>query len=321
MVVHTTSSTDNILIDRSSTAYVSKKTNLSLVKTSTVVQTIVGILLSVIVISVIVILIVFFSVHYTASAPKLYPDSVSVMKRAAIIINVLENDEKPDQLKVYKVSSPRYGTVRIAQDGTAVEYKSNARYAGTDSFEYTAGTAYKTRTSYVNVTVLNTSPTPIDFTFQVPRNSKDNHYNLFELKSRGKLISDEDGDIMAIVYASQPSNGSTSFTNSTVDYTPNFGFNGIDSIFYNVTDFNDTSSASINFVLVNTPPVARPDIFTVPKNRMTELNILSNDYDLNYDKLSILNTSGSRARVQVLSDQNSVLYVASVNPADRKSVV
>ncbi|KAG2373360.1 hypothetical protein C9374_012226 [Naegleria lovaniensis] len=238
--------------------------------------------------------------------PKLKPDHLQAFKHVSYIITPLLNDVDPkaNNLTLVNITQPLYGTTKLI-GGNRVQYISNKYYAGNDSFEYTVSNGYAYASSVVTIEVLNRPPEPIPISIQVSKNSKNNIIDLFNYVSdSGARINDIDDDILTIVGV-----GNTTVKNAQVNivdalyltYTPPAGFNDIDSFEYTITDRNTTVSQTITVEVINDAPVATPDDITVPKNKVSSLDLLSNDYDINNDHIFILgNMSGSGSKGTVV---------------------
>ncbi|OWY21468.1 hypothetical protein C7N43_28680, partial [Sphingobacteriales bacterium UPWRP_1] len=105
--------------------------------------------------------------------------------------------------------------------------------------------------------------------------------------------TDPNGDTLAVVIIDvEPANGSTAINpDGTITYTPNTGFEGIDTFTYIITDgeFNDTAQV---VVIVgnpdNEPPLAVDDAASTPLNTPVDIAILDNDSDPNGNTLIVL---------------------------------
>ncbi|NYT61179.1 tandem-95 repeat protein [Alcaligenaceae bacterium] len=77
-----------------------------------------------------------------------------------------------------------------------------------------------------------------------------------------------------------PSNGTiTVHPDGTITYTPNPGFIGEDTFTYTVTSGGTTETATVTITVTNQPPVAQPDMNTVPEDTPATGNVLTNDRD------------------------------------------
>lgn len=103
--------------------------------------------------------------------------------------------------------------------------------------------------------------------------------------------SDPDGETPTIASATQPSNGSTAISGSSVRYQPNSGFSGTDTFSYTIRDAAGATSSAQVAVTVNAAPnqspVAANDFAQTDADTGVNINVLSNDSDPDQDRLSI----------------------------------
>ncbi|MFP5246288.1 MAG: Ig-like domain-containing protein, partial [Thermoanaerobaculia bacterium] len=107
--------------------------------------------------------------------------------------------------------------------------------------------------------------------------------------------SDADGDSIFISAVTDPANGTASHNGSSVTYTPNAGFSGVDSFYYSISDgFGGSDLAKIT-VKVNGAPVAGNDAATTYEDQALTINVLANDTDPNGDALIVVSATGPTA--------------------------
>jgi phosphatidylserine/phosphatidylglycerophosphate/cardiolipin synthase-like enzyme len=105
---------------------------------------------------------------------------------------------------------------------------------------------------------------------------------------------DESLSILSVV---SPSNygGIVSITlPNTITYSPPENFVGVDSFDYIVADLlgaTDIGTVTVTVNPVNDPPVANDDITTADEDSSTQIDVLSNDIDVDEDEVSIVNPS------------------------------
>ena len=118
--------------------------------------------------------------------------------------------------------------------------------------------------------------------------------------------SDVDGDTLTVSTATAP-NGSVAIqSDQTLNYTPNADFNGTDTISYSIDDGNSgTASSSVNVTItaVNDAPVATADSQTTNEDTLVNLNVLSNDSDVDGDTLTVSTATAPNGSVAIQSDQ------------------
>lgn len=169
--------------------------NPSLLKSGTITQTILGLVISVMVVTSVVVTIVMVSVSVGVSSPEPQDDSIQVYKKSTTSLNPLLNDydSKSSNLTLVNVTQPAHG-VAVLVSATKVSYKSYAYYAGNDSFTYSVTNGYLSAVGVVHVEVLNRAPELLDLSYSVSKNSKNNALAVFDYVSdNGGYISDPDG--------------------------------------------------------------------------------------------------------------------------------
>ncbi|MBV7334667.1 cadherin-like domain-containing protein [Chloroflexi bacterium TSY] len=92
--------------------------------------------------------------------PVLFEDVVTTKEDQSIHINVLANDEDPDQdeLTVVWTGGASNGTAEL--DGQSILYEPNADYHGGDTFEYTVTDGEHTVSSKARVTIQSVNDAP-----------------------------------------------------------------------------------------------------------------------------------------------------------------
>jgi len=114
--------------------------------------------------------------------------------------------------------------------------------------------------------------------------------------------SDPENDALAVTAVTQGANGVVSFTKAAAVYKPNAGFVGTDNFSYTIADsFGATATANVTvsvtaapLVVVNRAPVAVADSIKVVIGQTVLIPVLSNDYDLDGDALTIASFKQAR---------------------------
>ncbi|ELA9573042.1 tandem-95 repeat protein, partial [Vibrio parahaemolyticus] len=102
--------------------------------------------------------------------------------------------------------------------------------------------------------------------------------------------SDVEGDVLSIQSASVPSEqGSVDIVDGKLVFTPAENFNGEATITYIVTDGDLTDEAKVTVTVtpVNDSPVAVDDTTSIQEDTAVTIDVLTNDTDVDGDKLSI----------------------------------
>lgn len=132
------------------------------------------------------------------------------------------------------------------------------------------------------------------------------------------VLSNDKGTGNEIISVSTPSNGTAvSNSNGTITYTPNTGFTGTDSFTYTIID--DVNHSSVGNVTItvktndngggneNSAPNANNDSQTTNMNDVANIDVLSNDTDVDNDNLTITSVSNV-SNGTISTDGSSVTY-------------
>jgi hypothetical protein len=165
--------------------------------------------------------------------------AVSVSEDSSIEMVWRESDELTYSL----LSQPEHGTL----SGTLpmLTYTPEADYNGSDSFTYQVSDGSVDSTVTVNISVMPVNDTP---TADEASMSTDEDESA-SITLTGSDI--DDGDSLAAVISTEPTNGTVSVTGTVVTYTPNANYNGLDGFTYVMNDGTDNSAAAAVSVTVN----------------------------------------------------------------------
>jgi len=218
--------------------------------------------------------------------PMAQDDSDSTDEGTSVVIDVLPNDFDPDgdNLTVQSVTQPDSGSV--VNDGLDVVYTPDPEFNGIDSFTYTVSdgngeTAIATVT--VAVAAVNDPPVAED---DVVITGEDAPVTILVLPND----SDPDSDVLSVESTSQPHHGTVISNGTSIIYTPDPNYVGMDSFTYTISDGKgETSTAvvSIEVLPVNDPPIAQDDSQTTQEDTPVTVLVLSNDSDPDDDPLRI----------------------------------
>jgi hypothetical protein len=107
--------------------------------------------------------------------------------------------------------------------------------------------------------------------------------------------TDPEGDAISVTSVTQPDNGTaTDNGDGTVTYTPNFGFTGVDSFTYTISDGNATDTANVRVFVTEAPnavPDAVDDEATTVEDTPVTVDVLANDTDADDDTLTVTSVS------------------------------
>ncbi|EMF8864961.1 tandem-95 repeat protein [Vibrio parahaemolyticus] len=113
-----------------------------------------------------------------------------------------------------------------------------------------------------------------------------------------------------------PKNGTVIVNNDgTVTYTPNDNYVGKDTFTYIVTSggVSESTTVEVNVTPVNDAPVAKDDIATTQEDTVVTIDVLSNDTDVDGDKLSIQSASVPEAKGKVEIVDGKLVFTPAEN--------
>ena len=128
---------------------------------------------------------------------------------------------------------------------------------------------------------------------------------------------DVDGDVLHVDAVAGGDHGTTQVDGSgRVTYTPAPNFNGMDSFTYTVSDgkgSSDVGTVSVTVLPVNDAPVAVDDAATTPEDVAVNINVRSNDLDVDGDVLELAIASGAAHGAAVINETGTVTYTPAAN--------
>ncbi|WP_238364461.1 Ig-like domain-containing protein [Mesobacterium pallidum] len=241
--------------------------------------------------------------------PEANDDTATTPEGETVTIPVLDNDTDPDgdPLTVTDADSPN-GTVTINPDGT-IDYTPDTGFTGEDTITYTVDDGNGgTDTAQVVVTVTDGNGDPVAFD-DAATTPEDETVTIPVLDND----TDPDGDPLTVTDVSDPVNGTATINpDGTIDYTPDTGFTGEDTITYTVDDGNGGTDIGRVIVTVtageNEPPVATDDTDTTYPMTPIVVDVLGNDTDPDGDPLTVTAvTTPANGTASILPD-GTILY-------------
>ncbi|NAX48783.1 tandem-95 repeat protein [Photobacterium halotolerans] len=220
-------------------------------------------------------------------APVTVADTLSVNEDESGVIEVLANDSDLDgtlaPASVQVITQPQKGQTSVAADGK-VTYTPAANFFGNDSFTYVVqddlGATSQPATVTVIVASVNDAPVVVNDTATL---LEDTPHTVNVLGND----QDIDGTIAAntLTIVTQPEQGSVSVdSNGTVAYTPALNFSGEDQFTYKVSDElgaeSGIATVTMTVQAVNDAPVANADQVTTQEDTAVDIDLISNDSDL-----------------------------------------
>jgi len=248
------------------------------------------------------------SVIGTNDGPIAINDSAVTDEDISVTINILGNDTDVDGTTLTITSaSVANGTVVVNGDGT-VTYTGNQDFNGTDTIIYTIADevgAESSATVLVNVAAINDGPQAVlDF-------ASTTEEGVVVVNVLANDI-DLDGDSLTVTSANATKGATTINADGTITYVPNVDFNGVDTIFYTVTDgeYFSSSTVSINVTAVNDAPEAINDTAATDEDAAVTIDVLANDTDLDGDALTVTSASATNGTVTINPD-NTLNYIGN----------
>src|SRR5439155_6720999 len=230
---------------------------------------------------------------------------------------VLANDADADgdALTAALVNPPANGALTLNADGSFT-YTPNANFNGLDSFTYRAndGTDDSSpATVTITVNAVNDAPVANNDSYGTDEDTP------LVVATPGVLGNDTDieGSPLTATLVSGSGNGTLTLNpDGSFTYTPNAGFNGMDSFTYKANDGAADSlpaTVTISVSSVNDVPVASNDSFTGPEDTSLAGNVLANDTDADGDPLTAILVSQPSHGSLTFNADGSFMYAPSTN--------
>jgi VCBS repeat-containing protein len=211
-------------------------------------------------------------------APGAVSDTATVAEDSGTtVIDVQANDTDVDAgpKTITSVTQPTGGAATFT--GTTLSYAPNANFNGTDTFTYTLSGG-STATVTVTVTAVDDSPVAVNDAATV---TEDSGTTLIDVLAND---FDVDSDPKTITGVTQPTNGTVTFTGTTVSYAPNANFNGTDTFTYTLNG-GSTATARVTVFPVNDAPVPGNQIYTTPAGTPVTIDLYAGATDVEGDPI------------------------------------
>jgi len=217
-------------------------------------------------------------------------DSASTNESELVTIPVLANDSDIDGdfLLIESFTQPQDGSILNAR--TSLSYVPDPGFHGIDSFTYivTDGNGGSSRAT-VTISVAEVNDAPIAQDDSAITDEGDSITILSLLND-----SDPDGDPIIIESVGTPDDGIATIAGDELIYTPDAGFNGVDTFTYRLSDGRGGTSTATVFVAVapvNDAPIAQDDSVTTLAGAAASVPVLVNDADPDGDPLTLLSVT------------------------------
>jgi hypothetical protein len=222
------------------------------------------------------------SVAIANRAPEAFNDFKTIVRGQAVDIMVLDNDTDADHdtLTISGVTTPTHGVAQVV--GAALRYTPASNFVGDVIFSYTISDGYGgTDSASMRITINNRAPQALADTATTA------HEQAVDIAVLAN-DTDPDQDAITITDVIGSNHGSVQQVGTTVRYTPDSGFAGVDSFRYSVTDArNSTSWATVTVTVTNNAPQPVADTGATTSGQTLDVAVLANDSDLDLDPLTI----------------------------------
>lgn len=251
--------------------------------------------------------------------PTALADVASTFEDAAVLVDVLVNDEDPEEtdLVVVHVTVPANGAATIV--GNAISYVPATNFFGEDSFTYTiADEAGLIATAGVSLSVSTVNDAPssgADFAFT----GEDESVEIDVLDNDDDI--DPNAVLLEIESVTDPEHGSTSIVagGTRVLYEPDPDWHGVDAFSY--TAFDGTASAvsapvSVSVLAGEDAPVGTADAKTVAEDAVLDVSapgVLANDVEPDGDAMQAFLVSAPANGSLVFTSQGGFVYAPAAD--------
>ncbi len=246
------------------------------------------------------------------------PDTFVTKANGSLTVNaadgLLANDlSTAGSLQAMSFSSPAHGSLSVSLDGS-LTYVPDADFVGTDTFSYYISNGYQTAWTTATIDVIDAPPI-----------ANNNSYTLRPGRTltvdaaHGLLANDVDpgGTVHATSFSS-PAHGSLSVSlDGSLTYVPDYGFTGVDTFSYFISDGAQTAWAVATLDVVDKAPVAADDHFHAASNGQLIVGaakgLLANDFDPDGDPITATSFSSAAHGSLSVSLDGSVTYTPDAN--------
>lgn len=182
------------------------------------------------------------------AAPLAYSQSTTTNEDTTMTTTLIASDANNDSLTYSISTSPSHGSVVVS--GSQASYTPSADFNGSDSFTFVAkDNSATSNQATVTITINAVNDSPIA---QAATATMDGNTETDIILS----ANDVDSTILTYSIATQPQNGTVSISGAVAHYTPQIGFDGIDSFSYTASDGSAISDAAEVSVTVTPVEVA-----------------------------------------------------------------
>ncbi len=225
-------------------------------------------------------------------------DSITIFEDSSVKHCLSATDADGEPLAVnFALALGNNGQISgLAGTDTCFTYTPNPNYNGSDSVQVVVcdnanPSGCDTLTLFITILPVNDAPIAVDDSAFAAVNAP---INILVLSNDGDSLDSSPLDTNSFQVLTPGANGTTSYANGVLVYTPANGFIGFDSLQYRICDVGVPApplcATAWVYVFVdpkNDPPVAINDTMGVFSNQLVNVEVLRNDYDPEGDSLTI----------------------------------
>ena len=239
--------------------------------------------------------------------PVVNDESKTTDEDTSVSGSITGSDVDGDSLNYVKVTDPSHGTVTVNGDGTYI-YTPNSNWFGTDSFTVSVNDGHggsDTATVTITVDPVNDVPVTNDDSATV-----DEDGSLSGNVSANDTPSADGGNVWS--KSIDPVHGTATVNrDGSYTYTPDANYNGTDSFEYMITDVDGSTSTATVYITVNPvndAPIANNDSVTTKKDTTVNVDVISNDSDVDGDSLTVTGVGDPAHGTAVINGDGTVSY-------------
>lgn len=214
--------------------------------------------------------------------------TLSIPVSTGVLAN--DSDADGDSLGATLVTDVSHGTLNLKPNGS-FSYEPDADYHGTDTFTYQVSDGLGNSdiaTVTITVSPVNDAPEADADSYSA---AKDTTLTIAEATGVLANDTDVDDDTLTASLVSDVSHGTLTLNaNGSFTYVPDSGYVGTDTFTYKANDGTANSATATVTIVVNTPPEADNDSYTVNEDQTLTVNetngVLTNDSDDDGDTLT-----------------------------------
>ena len=250
------------------------------------------------------------TVTISNTVPVANDDSVTTNVNTPVTFSPLPNDVDPDgqSIIINQVGTTPSGTIIF--DDSLITFTPNTDVSGIITFTYEIiDPNGGTDTATITVTINNSNPLAGPDSFSTQVNTPITAQVLLN-------DIDPDGQSLSIQSVSSTTNGgTTTFTTTSITYTPPLNFVGTDTFTYTISDPSGGTSTTTVTITVETIIDAVDDSYSTPVNSPITVQPLQNDIDPSGTPLQIISASTptNGGSVSISPDGTKITYTPATN--------